>query len=521
MIDSLLQKLPGSRDKERVEILTNLCYEYRFIQPSQAIPYGLQALELAQKLGDLHLLSEAHNTLGIMYAIQGYSEKALYHFLQSMELTEHQKNPSRLAGLYNNIAGIYKMQGDNRKALIYLKKAYQIDLQTGSAEAVKYWNNAGVIYKDLGLLDSAIYCYEMRLQIAEKEVQIDSMRLAGLFQNLGRVYFLKKEYEKAINYYRETFAYIDHNANRSFEAQTLAGLAEVYFDRKEFSSAEENSLRALRIAEEENLLEIKESTLNLLAKCAAAQKKFESAFDYQWKHSAVRDSLSNRAKKRAIAEMQVRFETRQKEQELADVRQQSEIRKRIIWLVVALSTIGVLTLWLLYRQKKLRNRLLQQENEQLEQTRQNEEQINRLKQEKLTAELDFKNRELASLALHLTQKNEILQKISEELKSSSNGTASLQKLVKGNLDMDGSWKNFQLHFEQVHPQFFKLLEQRFPELSDHEVKLCSYIKIGLSNKEIAQLFNINPSSVEMSRYRLRKKLNLEAEMQLNDFIRGI
>lgn len=157
-----------------------------------------------------------------------------------------------------------------------------------------------------------------------------------------------------------------------------------------------------------------------------------------------------------------------------------------------------------------------------EQSAKSEEEIMRLKNEKLHSEIAFKTRELTSSAIHLVQKGEILRKIKLELeKLTSDVSASerekLNKLIKAidnDLKLDKNWEKFEYHFDSVHENFLRRLRERFPELSPKDQKLCAYLRMNLSTKEIAPLMNISIRGVEISRYRLRKKMKLEAGTNL-------
>ena len=75
--------------------------------------------------------------------------------------------------------------------------------------------------------------------------------------------------------------------------------------------------------------------------------------------------------------------------------------------------------------------------------------------------------------------------------------------------------------QQVHPRFFEKLQSNFPDLTPNELKLCAYTRINLSNKEIARLLDVNSSSVEMARYRMKKKVGLEGQTTITDFIQTV
>ncbi|MCU7549709.1 hypothetical protein OCK74_11325 [Chitinophagaceae bacterium LB-8] len=157
----------------------------------------------------------------------------------------------------------------------------------------------------------------------------------------------------------------------------------------------------------------------------------------------------------------------------------------------------------------------------------NEKEIVKLKNEKLEVEIEHKNSELASSAMHLVQKREMLEKIRDELngllKKIDNEQVSheFKKLIRILVEdnkTDDKWENFAHHFDKVHTDFLVVLKNRYPYLTASELRLCAYLRMNLSNKEIAQLINISVRGVEIGRYRLRKKLGLSTETNLFEFL---
>lgn len=150
-----------------------------------------------------------------------------------------------------------------------------------------------------------------------------------------------------------------------------------------------------------------------------------------------------------------------------------------------------------------------------------------LRNEKLEVEINFKNSELASSAMHLVKKGELLTKIKTDLahvmKVSDNPQAAseLKKMMKSlgeDDNMDKEWENFTKHFDKVHSDFIVSLKETHPSITNNEIKLCAYLRMNLSTKEIAQLMNISVRGVEISRYRLRKKLGIGTETNLFDYL---
>jgi DNA-binding CsgD family transcriptional regulator len=202
-------------------------------------------------------------------------------------------------------------------------------------------------------------------------------------------------------------------------------------------------------------------------------------------------------------------------------------------------------LYLFYKKQQYKYRRQQQDELQKQQRTYDEEQkrlqmqyrlelsesdkqIAQLRNEKLQVEVEHKNSELASSALSLVHKAEILSKIKENLiqvretNQSEKGAKEFQKLIKlidVELSQAQEWEQFARHFDHVHTNYLKKLKTYCPDLTASDLKLAAYLRLSLSTKEIAQLMNISTRGVETSRYRLRKKLGLtNDEANLYDYL---
>lgn len=195
---------------------------------------------------------------------------------------------------------------------------------------------------------------------------------------------------------------------------------------------------------------------------------------------------------------------------------------------------GILFIFFRWQQKKIKEHQLKHEQEQKKLQYIHELELNKtaselveLKNEKLEAEINFKNSELASSAMHLVKKGELMAKIKTDLhgliKNIGNEQAAVEirKLLKTLGDdekADADWDSFAQHFDKVHSDFTRRLKQRVPSLTTTEMKLCAYLRMNLSTKEIARLMNISVRGVEIGRYRLRKKLEIPTETTLFDYL---
>ena len=156
----------------------------------------------------------------------------------------------------------------------------------------------------------------------------------------------------------------------------------------------------------------------------------------------------------------------------------------------------------------------------------NEKEIVSLKNEKLESEVSFKNKELATTTMHLVQRGKLMSKIKDGLIGIQEANVAeknkelikVLKLINEAEKSDSDWDHFAIHFDQVHSDFLAILKNKFPSLSATDLKICAYLKMNLTSKEIAQLMSVTLGAVEVSRYRLRKKLKLPQNVHLFDYL---
>jgi len=143
-----------------------------------------------------------------------------------------------------------------------------------------------------------------------------------------------------------------------------------------------------------------------------------------------------------------------------------------------------------------------------------------LKNEKLELDIENKNRELAISTMSLIKKNEFLNTIKTALKQESTpqGLNKVVRIIDKNINNTDDWKLFKEAFDNADKDFLKLVKQKHPNLTPNDLKLCAYLRLNLSSKEIAPLLNISPRSVEVKRYRLRKKMDLPPKSSLTNYI---
>lgn len=197
---------------------------------------------------------------------------------------------------------------------------------------------------------------------------------------------------------------------------------------------------------------------------------------------------------------------------------------QLLYVLFLLGIVYLIIKWQKKKHKKVQDQLRYIHSLELEN---NEKQIINLKNEKLEAEVSYKNRELTTTTMHLIQRGKLLKRIKEEWSELVQDKKYLEddiqfkrilRLLNVAERNDSDWESFSIHFDQVHSNFLSSLKNHFPELSRNDLKMCAYVKMNLSSKEIAQLMNLSIRAVEVSRYRLRKKLPISSEINLHDYL---
>ncbi|WP_159799365.1 triple tyrosine motif-containing protein [Flavobacterium sp. MK4S-17] len=198
----------------------------------------------------------------------------------------------------------------------------------------------------------------------------------------------------------------------------------------------------------------------------------------------------------------------------------------IIYFILALIAAYFINRAYKQHYKKQEEKLIEENNRLLEiKELENEQELMKIKNEKLQQEFENKNRELAVSTMNLIKKNELLSMIKDDLKKNNENTdrsiKSVITTINKNINEDDTWDMFKEAFNNADKDFLKKVKNAHPSLTPNDLRLCAYLRLNLSSKEIAPLLNISVRSVEIKRYRLRKKMDLPHESGLVEYILSI
>lgn len=242
--------------------------------------------------------------------------------------------------------------------------------------------------------------------------------------------------------------------------------------------------------------------------------------EYERTGAEIRSSDIPKAQARdAIARQQDHIRLLEQEAQLARTRLYTTL---LVTLVVLLAGIVVAVYFF------QRYRLRRQENRELQKSLEQEMLIAQLNRKNFEDDIRQKDCEISSSTLLLANKNEVLQQLHDITKRFSDEgripreyVQQVNNVIGDSLRSDDEWNRFKLHFDSVHPDFFVNLKAHCADLTENDLRLCAYIRIGMRAKQIAEMLSVTPDSVNTARYRLRKKMGLDKGQSLDDFIRQV
>ncbi len=538
-------ELNGNFSKNHQNRLSDVGYCYLMLAfYDKADEYFTMALRIAQTRKDVEEIANNLNNLGQTAFGKGEYSVAISYFDQTLKLDRERQIDEYISIDLNNIGKVYYSWGKYNQALNYYREALEIAVNIGkeNLQAVRL-SNIGQVYESMDSYDTAINYFNKALEIDQR---LGNTGKVGIrLSNIGLVYLKQQKFDESRQKLSEALLIFDKNKNMASKIITLNHMGDLMLIQKRYEEALVLFAQSIHLSEKYGMKTQQMRSAKSISDIHRQQHDFENALNYYLKYNEIKDSVFNYEKHRQLAEFEARYEIEKKEKENELLRQDAKIQRKqkiiIIISGIALLFLAVSFIILFYFKRKslIQNNKLhekeiqlhqfamdkkEKENHHLQNVLFAEAQINKLQTEKLQQ----KNRELSTATVHILNKNEVLgniRKLTTDWMTDDkfNKTTCLPKLIRevdNNTDLDEQWDQFKMHFESVHKGFFKRLMQTHPNLTQNDLKLCAYLRMNLSTKEIAQMLNISPESVTTKRYRLRKKLGLEKEENLVGFIGG-
>ena len=431
------------------------------------------------------------NNIGNVYFKQGYYDKAHVYYDSAIAFNIRKGEKKELINNYNNLAGLYYMEGDYARTLMALNQALaQIDKEKEPDMYYLVWQNMAVVYNQQG--KKAVAMDLVKEALSYQEATHRNLDKVQTYLLLATLYPYNSD--SALHYMEAALAQAREVQNRAAEIRALQALYSWHKEARDYRIAVDLLERSVRL--QDSLEEM------------ANRMKIESI------EATNAMERENSAKDLALQQMEIERLQSQKQEVL----------------LIAVAFCLVIVLGVMYYRYRLQKKL-KHESDELVVYKQalfdKEKEMMAQREKELRDSLELKNKELTSKVLHLIRNNEFIVDINRELqqlllelnpKDTAKKEHIREMLVKlrdqGN---EGTYAEFKYYFEQVHQSFYENLQKAYPALTYKDVRLCSFLKSGLSSKEIASITFKEVRSVESARNRLRKKMNLDADVNLIEF----
>ncbi len=429
--------------------------------------------------------------------------------------------------LYHRLGRIFSYHKREKESVEYLKKALNIQRSImkksnlSKVTLVPYYYSLVSTYRELNndeltrsYLDSCYMYYDEKKSLVAKAF-ID-------FENACQL--IKTDSKKALELFEGLYPWFVKNSP-TYLVLFNKYKGDAYLQLSNFSESEKCYLNALEISKKYNShIDFTALIYQQLAKLYALKGNYKLAFDNLNKEKELDQKVFDIRSERNQNHIEIKNEfliEKQKqtqllqEQYLKQLEQEDKI-KNLQRIVLLISIVFILAIGFSYvrrlRYKHTSERKMLEMSKELEIKKKNEM-------------LDLKNKELATSALQIIEKDELLKMLKGKIEASKTDKSKVQEINNAlrtiSVSNNKNWEEFKLRFVDVNKEFYDKVFERFPNLSQGDQKICALIKLNFSSKDMAKLLGISVESVHTSRHRIRKKMNLDRSINLEDFINSI
>lgn len=513
---------------KKLRILSRKLYKFDY---KKGFKYINQSIELAERIDYLEGKVEGHFLKGVIYYYTSSYDDSLEELFTALKLNDSLKADWLYATIYNYIGTNYLYLKSFEEARKYYEKSllYYIMMEDKSGIAMLN-NNLGLLLYDQGEYDSALTYFKKAL--LHFDDRINSITNTTL--NIILVHLKRNKLDLA----RQKIEQVDSLKNKIDDFLILAEFYYIkglyYRATKEQSKAINSFQKSIHLSKKKqfwNFVKLSSKELNLIYYDSENYKK---SLLYYKDFINARDSLINIEAQKKILHLEIKND---QDKHLAGLKFRQQ-QKRIEYLFYLLITFCVCSLlgFLYYKLRKKTN-LRKKEYEYKIKAFQNELQTSsdekiQLKYELIykRKELTFKNNELMNFALQIVQNDDFIMQIRQRIKNivsrlkKEENLKMLEELdlfIRHSINLEKSKKEFYAKTKSLHEAFLYKLKEKFPKLSPKEIELALLLRLGYSSKEISTLLNISSKSVDMARYRFRKKINIDTNTSLTDFFNSL
>jgi tetratricopeptide (TPR) repeat protein len=459
-----------------------------------SMEYAMVSLDIAKKQNSVAQQAEANRILGKIYTDLGDYQQSSDYYFESLKLIESIEDREGTGRALNSIGYLYFEQKNYQKALEYYKKSLQIAREINDKMGIsRGLNNVAAVHANLEeyeIVESYIH------EAIKINIEIGQRLWEGVnYLNLGVIYQDQKVYDTSLFFHKKAEGIFTELNNMPKLASSYLNLSDYYNDIACNDSSFYYAQKALNLGQVHQLKKAVHESANKLHDLFKSNNMLDSAYKYGMLQYAMKDSLDLDESLTNLSKLELQYEFEKQAQD-KKLKQQRKDFLTIILFILLVSVIIVVLLILARQRANARNA--------------------NLARLKLEDEVNFKSKELTINVMNLIAKNELLTEISNKLidiQDSAIKDETKSAILQIARDIKRStenqvWEEFELRFKEVHGDFYETLISQFPDLSPNEQKLCAFLRLNLSSKEISEMTGQRVNTIEMARHRLRKKLGI-------------
>lgn len=532
-LDSLYTLLPHAVDSNKVKILGRLSrLELYNGKVDTSLLLLRQALQEAQRLNYHRGVVQSYRNLAYTYHLNFNEFDRPLLLLDSAEAWVNA--PAQEGLIYSTRGLIYARKGEFEKSYRYLIRALELAPTATPSEMYQINSMMGYVLNNLGRRREAIQFYKKCVRIAEET--LGNRELGAGLANLGQPYVQLEEYDSALSIFRRLYKFELAHGNPLLNPTLLSELGKIYYKTGALDSGyyfmhaglkaaftlnlpyavsqnlsslghyhlkfhPDSALfygkRLLKNISHSSALDMDNATF-ILAEAYGKLRRYDSSYYYYNQYQLYHDSVFQQKQTEQIAELEAQYNLREKQREIISLEsaRQNEILKRNALAAVLGLTLVIALLMYFY----LRN---------LARSRKRDIEVQRWQLESFTRQMVEKSALVEELRAQLEQ-------FRSEIVIPQERIENVSQILNSSILTNDDWEQFKVLFQQVHRNFFAELKLKYPTLTQAETRLAALLRLNVTTREMANMLGISADSANKARYRLRKKLGLQPEQDLQE-----
>lgn len=488
----------SEEDRKMIQQLIQKAEEVKEVSHDSALQIIQRAELMARNFGFEDEVHEALSIQGFIYQRMGRLDEALDFHLNVLDYNKKSGKESKLIGSYNDVGMLFFDIGNHEKARSYLKKAVELSKKRKEYAGVKLsLMNMGITYADEGDLDTGLAYFKEAADVQIPEEGI-IMRDIFIMNNMGNLYRIKGELDKAESYLLKALEYAEGFDLLRFEGYCYNNLSNIYLQQSELNRALSTARKAHEIGLQNGDVTLIEQTQESLIRIFKAQQDYQSAMEQLERFVTFKDSLDSTMQKETVYQLETKYQVEKNKKELAEAKAASLVEKnnKQRWIGLSGGLLLLAASGFIITRMRHKKRIAEKNSElavQQLKINQQEKELEQYKQHLLeyTNDLIRKNKQIAS---------------AEPI----GGDEQVDEALLSNKILTSEdWKEYRTRYERVYPGYFKKLMENMPNLTEAEQRISALIRLGLNNHEMADMLGISEGGVRKTIYRIRKKFELE------------